>query len=134
MVGDPLDREPCSPQPHYFLAIENTARAPNRVPGLRAVFPCGLHAAPYTFVDQLSLELSNRREDKAYAQTSHDQKEMKIDVFLASHAVQFDMHKKYQLGDAYNPDRFVDPEGFQAAVARLEKLYRDQLAKEQQRK
>ena len=85
-------------------------------------------------MDQLSLELSNRREDKAYAQTSHDQKEMKIDVFLASHAVQFDMHKKYQLGDAYNPDRFVDPEGFQAAVARVEKLYRDQLAKEQQRK
>jgi len=59
---------------------------------------------------------------------------MKIDVWLASHAAQFDMHKKYQPGDAYNPDRFVDAAGFQAAVARLEKLYRDQLAKEQQSK
>jgi metallo-beta-lactamase class B len=67
---------------------------------------------------------------QAYARTFHDQKEMKIDVWLASHAAQFDMHKKYQQGDAYNPDRFVDPEGFQTAVARLEKLYRDQLAKE----
>ncbi len=71
---------------------------------------------------------------QAYAQTFHDQKEMKIDVWLASHAAQFDMHKKYQQGDAYNPDRFVDPEGFQAAVARLEKLYRDQLVKEQRSK
>lgn len=71
---------------------------------------------------------------QAYAQTFHDQKEMKIDVWLASHAAQFDMHKKYQPGDTYNPDRFVDPEGFQAAVARLEKLYRDQLVKEQQGK
>ena len=68
---------------------------------------------------------------QAYAQTFHDQKEMKIDVWLASHAAQFSMHKKYQPGDAYNPDRFVDPQGFQAAVAQLEKTYRDQLAKEQ---
>ena len=71
---------------------------------------------------------------QAYNQTFHDQKEMKIDVWLASHAAQFDLHKKYQPGDAYNPDRFVDPEGFQRSVAHLEKLYRDQLAKEQQGK
>src|ERR1051326_1868237 len=69
--------------------------------------------------------------EQAYARTFHDQKELKIDVWLASHAAQFDLHKKYQPGDAYNPDRFVDPQGFQAAVARLEKAYRDQLAKEQ---
>ena len=71
---------------------------------------------------------------QAYARTFHDQKEMKIDVWLASHAAQFNMHKKYQPGDAYNPDRFVDPQGFQASVAQLEKLYRDQLAKEQEGK
>ena len=71
---------------------------------------------------------------QAYAQTFHDQKEMKISVWLASHAAQFDMHKKYQEGDAYNPDRFVDPEGFHTAVAHLEKLYRDQLVKEQEGK
>jgi hypothetical protein len=61
---------------------------------------------------------------QAYAHTFRDQKEMKIDVWLGSHAAQFDMHKKYPPGDAYNPDRFVDPEGFQTAVARPEKLYR----------
>jgi metallo-beta-lactamase class B len=67
---------------------------------------------------------------QAYAKTLHDQKEMKIDVWFASHASQFELHKKYQPGDPYNPDRFVDPQGFQAAVARLERAYRDQLAKE----
>lgn len=68
----------------------------------------------------------------AYARTIHEQKEMKIDVWLASHAAQFGMHKKYQPGDEYNPDRFVDPQGFQDAVARYEKIYRDQLEKERQ--
>lgn len=71
---------------------------------------------------------------QAYARTFHDQKETKIDVWLASHAAQFNLHKKYQPGDAYNPDRFVDPQGFQASVAQLEKAYREQLAKEQQGK
>ncbi len=71
---------------------------------------------------------------EAYAQTFHDQKEMKIDVWLASHASQFGMHKKYQPGDPYNADRFVDPEGFRKSVLALEKTYRDQLSKEQQTK
>ncbi len=71
---------------------------------------------------------------EAYAQTFHDQKEMKIDVWLASHASQFGMHKKYQPGDPYNADRFVDPEGFRKGVLALEKTYRDQLSKEQQTK
>jgi metallo-beta-lactamase class B len=71
---------------------------------------------------------------QAYARTFHDQKETKLDVWLASHAAQFDLHKKYQPGDPYNPDRFVDPQGFRASVERLEKVYREQLAKEQQAK
>lgn len=53
---------------------------------------------------------------------------------VASHAAQFDLHKKYQPGDPYNPDRFVDSQGFRASVERLEKVYREQLAKEQQAK
>lgn len=69
---------------------------------------------------------------QAYARTFHDQREMKIDVWLASHASQFKLHDKYKPGDAYNPDRFVDPQGFRAAVERLEKIYRDQLSAERQ--
>jgi metallo-beta-lactamase class B len=65
-----------------------------------------------------------------YARTFAAQKALSIDVFLASHAAQFRMHEKYKPGDAYDPNRFVDPQGFVAAVERLEKLYRDQLATE----
>jgi metallo-beta-lactamase class B len=54
---------------------------------------------------------------------------MKIDVFLASHASQFRMHAKYKPGDAYNPDRFVDPAGFLQAVSELEKTYLAQVAR-----
>lgn len=67
---------------------------------------------------------------KDYANTFIAQKEMKIDVWLASHAGQFRMHEKYKPGDAYDPSRFVDPNGFVEAVRRLEKAYLDQLAKE----
>ncbi|HKB13112.1 MAG TPA: subclass B3 metallo-beta-lactamase [Vicinamibacterales bacterium] len=69
-----------------------------------------------------------------YARTFKAQKDMSIDVFLASHASQFKMHDKYKPGDPYNPDRFVDPQGFKAAVAQLEKTYQDQLARERAKK
>ena len=65
-----------------------------------------------------------------YARTFAAQKALPVDVFLASHAAQFGMHEKYKPGDAYDPNRFVDPQGYRAAVERLEKLYRDQLAQE----
>lgn len=67
-----------------------------------------------------------------YARTFAAQKAMKIDVFLASHASQFRLHAKYKPGDAYSPDRFVDPAGFLEAVTRLEKAYLEQVRKEQQ--
>lgn len=67
-----------------------------------------------------------------YASTIAKQKQMTIDVFLSSHAGQFRLHEKYTPGDAYNPNRFVDPEGFRAAVERTEKLYLDQLQRERQ--
>jgi metallo-beta-lactamase class B len=69
-----------------------------------------------------------------YAWTFKAQKDMAIDVFLASHASQFKLHQKYKPGDTFNPDRFVDPQGFRAAVEELEKTYRDQLARERARK
>ena len=65
-----------------------------------------------------------------YARTFAAQRAMTIDVFLASHASQFGLHEKFKPGDPYNPDRFVDPKGFLDAVARLEKAYLDQVAKE----
>jgi metallo-beta-lactamase class B len=65
-----------------------------------------------------------------YARTFKTQKDMQIDIWLASHASQFNLHDKYRPGDAYNPGRFVDPQGFKASVEQLEKRYREQLARE----
>lgn len=65
-----------------------------------------------------------------YARTFAAQKALQLDVFLSSHAAQFGMHEKYKPGDAYDPNRFVDPRGYLAAVERLEKLYLEQLARE----
>ena len=66
----------------------------------------------------------------AYARTFAAQKALTLDVFLSSHASQFDLHRKRKPGDAYDPDRFVDPKGFRAAVDELEAGFRKQLAAE----
>lgn len=68
---------------------------------------------------------------EAYARTFHDQNEMQIDIWLASHAGQFNLHGKFKPGDPYDPNRFVDPAGFHAAVKRLETTYHEQLEAEQ---
>ena len=65
-----------------------------------------------------------------YAKTFAAQKAMNIDIFLASHASQFRLHEKYKPGDPYDPNRFVDPQGFHEAVERLEKTYLTQLARD----
>ena len=66
-----------------------------------------------------------------FAETFRKQKAMDIDVWVAAHGGQYGLHDKYEAGQAYSPDTFVDPEGFLAAVQRLEGLYLKQLADEQ---
>ena len=65
-----------------------------------------------------------------FAETFRKQKALALDVWVASHGSQYGLHDKYQAGQEYSPDTFVDPEGFLAAVERLEKLYREQIAAE----
>jgi len=67
---------------------------------------------------------------EAYAQTFAKQKRLTPDIFVSSHAGQFNLHEKYKPGDKYDPNRFVDPEGYKAKIERYEKLYLDQLQKE----
>lgn len=69
-----------------------------------------------------------------YANTFLAQKDLKLDVFLASHASQFRLHEKYTPGDSYNPARFVDPDGYVAEVQRLEKAYLDELTQQRRAK
>ena len=68
----------------------------------------------------------------AYASTLTRQKQMQPDIWLASHAAQFNMHQKYKPGDPYDPDRFVDPNGFGAKIQFYEKLFRAALQRERE--
>ncbi|HML18197.1 MAG TPA: subclass B3 metallo-beta-lactamase [Bryobacteraceae bacterium] len=61
------------------------------------------------------------RED--YAATFRIQKELACDVFLTSHASQFGLLAKWKPGMPYDPERFVDPEGYHRAVERLEQRF-----------
>jgi len=65
-----------------------------------------------------------------FAKTFQAQKQMKVEVWVAAHGSQYGLHQKYQPGDVYSPDTFVDPAGFLAEVERLESLYRTQVARE----
>lgn len=65
-----------------------------------------------------------------FAATFRRQKALDIDIWVAAHGSQYGLHKKYKPGQEYSPDTFVDPQGFLAAVERLENLYLAQLAAE----
>jgi metallo-beta-lactamase class B len=57
-------------------------------------------------------------------------KDLHPEIFLASHASQFGLHRKYRPGDAYQPLRFVDPAGYRAAVEQLQRAFDAQLERE----
>ncbi len=65
-----------------------------------------------------------------FASTYSSQKAMDIDVWVSGHGGQYGLHEKYEPGQPYSPDTFVDPQGFLAAVERLEHIYLEQLAEE----
>ncbi len=65
-----------------------------------------------------------------FAKTFRRQKALDIDVWVAAHGSQYGLHSKYNAGQAYSPDAFVDPEGFLTTVKRLEAAYHRQLEDE----
>ena len=65
-----------------------------------------------------------------FARTYSSQKAMNVDVWVSAHGGQYGLHEKYEPGQPYSPDTFVDPQGFLAAVERLERIYLEQLVEE----
>jgi metallo-beta-lactamase class B len=61
---------------------------------------------------------------EAYLGTLQRQKQLKPDVWVSSHAPQFNMYDKHKPGDKYDPNRFVDPDGYGAKIQFYEKLFR----------
>lgn len=65
-----------------------------------------------------------------FRETYRRQKAMDVDVWVAAHGGQYGLHEKFQPGQTYSPEIFVDPEGFLSEVNRLEQIYLEQLAEE----
>lgn len=71
---------------------------------------------------------------EAYASTFAAQKQLTPDIWVSSHASHFDLHEKYSPGDPFDPNRFVDPEGYLAKIRNYEDLYLNQLRDEESRR
>jgi len=67
-----------------------------------------------------------------YAYTFKAMKNIKFDLWLASHASQFKMHDKHKPGDAYDPAVFIDQAGFDVALNDLQKKYDEKVKKDAQ--
>jgi metallo-beta-lactamase class B len=64
---------------------------------------------------------------KDYAYTLKVMKGITFDLWLASHASQFNMHYKRKPGDGYNPAAFMDKAGYEKAVSSLQKQYDEKM-------
>lgn len=65
-----------------------------------------------------------------FAHTFTHQKTLDVDVWVAAHPAQYGLHDKWQPGQRYNPDTFVDPEGYLAEVEAMERAFLEVLAAE----
>ena len=65
-----------------------------------------------------------------FATTYNKQKKIPVDVWVSAHNSQYNMHDKYQPGQPYDPDTFVDPAGYIKAIERLETAYLEVIADE----
>lgn len=60
---------------------------------------------------------------KDYAATFEKMKAVQFDLWLASHAAQFNLHAKRKPEDGYNPEVFRDRASYDAAIDRFNKAY-----------
>jgi metallo-beta-lactamase class B len=57
-------------------------------------------------------------------------KAIQFDIWVASHASQFNLRDKYKPSDVYNPLAFADNKDYIAALNDLQKQYDDKLKKD----
>ncbi|HEX8060540.1 MAG TPA: subclass B3 metallo-beta-lactamase [Cyclobacteriaceae bacterium] len=68
--------------------------------------------------------------EKDYANTFKAMKDIQFDLWVASHASQFGLHKKRKPGDAYNPSVFKDRAGYDKGLSELESEYNEKVKKD----
>jgi metallo-beta-lactamase class B len=64
---------------------------------------------------------------KDYAETFKAMKNVDFDIWVASHASQFDLHTKRKAGDPYNPRLFADKEAYFQKLGKLEADYLEKI-------
>ena len=62
-----------------------------------------------------------------YGKTLHSMKKLSFDIWVASHASQFNLHKKHQPADGYQPLSFADKAGFYKALKKLQNDYDEKI-------
>lgn len=60
---------------------------------------------------------------KDYAYTLNVMKSLSFDIWLSSHASQFNLHTKHQPGDPYNPAAFTDQKGYDTTLSDLQSQF-----------
>ncbi|RZM21795.1 MAG: subclass B3 metallo-beta-lactamase [Pedobacter sp.] len=58
--------------------------------------------------------------EKDYNYTINAMRSLKFDIWVASHASQFDLHKKHKTGDPYNPAAFADRKSYDYALSQIQ--------------
>lgn len=67
---------------------------------------------------------------KDYAYTLQSMKNIQFDIWLASHASQFNLHDKHKPGDEYDPAVFIDQKGYDTALSDMQQQYDEKMKKE----
>jgi glyoxylase-like metal-dependent hydrolase (beta-lactamase superfamily II) len=65
---------------------------------------------------------------KDYEYTLKEMKKLDFDIWVASHASQFDLHEKHKPKDQYNPDVFMNKKEYTDEIDSLEKEYNKKLS------
>jgi metallo-beta-lactamase class B len=65
-----------------------------------------------------------------YARTFEAMKKLSFDIWLSSHASQFNLHEKHKPGDTYNPQAFMDRKGYDKTLGELEAAYQKKISNE----
>jgi metallo-beta-lactamase class B len=65
-----------------------------------------------------------------YAYTLQAMKNIHFDIWLSSHASQFNLQSKHTPGNSYNPSAFIDQAGYDAALRDLQKQYDEKIKKD----
>jgi metallo-beta-lactamase class B len=68
---------------------------------------------------------------KDYAYTLDSLMKLQFDLWVASHASQFQLHRKRKPGDDYRPEAFNDRSGYEAALSAIKQEFDSRLKKEQ---